>query len=164
VDTTDVGTRAIRPADLPALLVRNTAAVPNVNALDLAGLARLVKQARVAEAVLVAGAPRGFVLALPPRVDYDSPNYLWFTGRFDDFLYVDRIVVDDNQRGNGLGGVLYGVVIDQARRDNAPMVACEVNLQPPNPGSLRFHGRLGFVEVGQQSTGDKVVAMLAKRL
>jgi len=28
----------------------------------------------------------------------------------------------------------------------------EVNADPPNEGSLRFHARLGFVEVGQQDT------------
>ena len=29
------------------------------------------------------------------------------------------------------------------------MLCCEVNLEPPNPGSLRFHHRIGFTEVGQ---------------
>lgn len=39
----------------------------------------------------------------------------------------------------------------------------EVNVDPPNPGSLRFHDRLGFTEVGRQATkGDTVtVALLA---
>jgi len=31
-------------------------------------------------------------------------------------------------------------------------LALEVNVDPPNEGSLRFHERLGFVEVGQQDT------------
>ena len=29
------------------------------------------------------------------------------------------------------------------------LLCCEVNLEPPNPGSLRFHQRIGFTEVGQ---------------
>jgi predicted GNAT superfamily acetyltransferase len=29
------------------------------------------------------------------------------------------------------------------------LLCWEVNLEPPNPGSLRFHKRIGFIEVGQ---------------
>ena len=29
------------------------------------------------------------------------------------------------------------------------LLCCEVNLEPPNPGSLRFHQHIGFTEVGQ---------------
>jgi hypothetical protein len=32
------------------------------------------------------------------------------------------------------------------------VLTCEVNLRPPNEGSLRFHRRLGFREVGRQET------------
>ncbi|MHB1091087.1 MAG: hypothetical protein ACYC06_04325 [Ilumatobacteraceae bacterium] len=45
------------------------------------------------------------------------------------------------------------------------LLTCEVNLQPPNPDSLRFHQRLGFGEVGQQeSKPGLIVSLLAKRL
>jgi uncharacterized protein len=38
-----------------------------------------------------------------------------------------------------------------------------VNLEPPNPGSLRFHQSIGFVEVGRLGTADtKMVQLLAK--
>jgi predicted GNAT superfamily acetyltransferase len=41
----------------------------------------------------------------------------------------------------------------------------EVNLEPRNDGSLRFHDRLGFVEVGQQVSGSgKLVSLMAKTL
>ena len=45
-----------------------------------------------------------------------------------------------------------------------PVLLCEVNVKPRNEGSLRFHHRLGFREVGQQDTegGAKRVSMLAK--
>lgn len=43
-------------------------------------------------------------------------------------------------------------------------VTCEVNLVPPNPESLAFHHRLGFRQVGEQSTygGSVRVALLAR--
>ena len=132
--TTDIATRAIEPDDLPALLAMNNAAVPNVSPLEADELAWLVRLAGVAEAVTVEGEVRGFVLALPPDTPYLSPNYLWFSRRYADFLYVDRIVVGEGRRSAGLGTALYDVVFDRARRADAPMVACEVNLEPPGMG------------------------------
>jgi len=38
-------------------------------------------------------------------------------------------------------------------------------LNPPNEGSIRFHNRIGFREVGQQdSKPDLTVSMLAKTI
>jgi predicted GNAT superfamily acetyltransferase len=33
-----------------------------------------------------------------------------------------------------------------------PLICCEVNLRPHNPGSFAFHQRLGFAVVGEQDT------------
>jgi hypothetical protein len=54
-------------------------------------------------------------------------------------------------------------VFDHARAGGAPVVTAEVNMEPPNPGSLAFHHRLGFREVGQQDTygGSVRVSLLA---
>ncbi|PPF77928.1 GNAT family N-acetyltransferase [Subtercola sp. Z020] len=162
-----VRTRDIRPDDLPALLALNNAAVPAVNALDAEALAAIVAQSRVAIVVEAdaddAADPLGFVLALAPGADYDSENYRWFQARSADFLYVDRIVIGAGWRSRGLGPVLYEVVLQVARADARAEVFCEVNLEPPNPGSLAFHRRLGFEEVGRQSTkgGSVVVSLLA---
>ncbi|WP_291049059.1 GNAT family N-acetyltransferase [Herbiconiux sp.] len=161
--------RPLTPADLPHLLVLNTAAVPAVNEIDLVEMTELVAQSRLAVAVVDDEHPDavlGFVLALPPGLQYASENYRWFSARGEAFLYVDRIVVGDGQRGAGLGALLYEAVFDAAAADGASEVDCEVNVEPPNPGSLRFHGRLGFAEVGRQATkgGSVVVALLARPL
>jgi predicted GNAT superfamily acetyltransferase len=44
------------------------------------------------------------------------------------------------------------------------LVACEVNIEPPNPVSMKFHQSLGFKKVAEMSVnqGDKKVAMLIK--
>ena len=48
----------------------------------------------------------------------------------------------------------------------AQQLVCEVNLRPANPGSLAFHQRLGFKQVGTQETqnGKKKVAFLLKKI
>ena len=105
----------------------------------------------------------GFVLAMLPLRDYASENYRYFVNRGDSFLYVDRIVVDAEIRGVGLGRLLYGHAFGLARAAGLSEVTCEVNTMPPNPESMAFHARLGFAEVGRQATknGTVEVALLA---
>jgi predicted GNAT superfamily acetyltransferase len=64
----------------------------------------------------------------------------------------------------GFGKLLYQHIeqLMQESKLEYPL-CCEVNLEPPNPGSLRFHQSIGFVEVGQRQSGDLYrVALLAK--
>ena len=156
--------RSLLPTDLPLILAINNSAVPAVNELDAAGLAALVEHSHLAFAIVPDDAPHlaiGFAILFVAGAEYESENYRWFSNRSTDFLYVDRIVVADGYRGAGLGQVLYDAIFAAARREVLTEVLCEVNLEPPNPGSLAFHDRLGFAEVGQLSTkGDTVVVSL----
>lgn len=158
--------RAAQPADVPWLAALNDAAVPAVNALGTSGLADHLPRCDVA---LVAGDPRtgdplGFLLALAPGSGYASENYRWFSTHRPGSLYVDRIVVAPHAHGRGVGRALYAAVDDAAARAGLAGVTCEVNLDPPNPGSLAFHHRLGFARVGEQTTsgGTVRVALLAR--
>ena len=156
--------RSLIPADLPLVLALNNAAVPAVNELDAEALAALIEHSNLAVAVVdddTSDTVIGFAILFIAGAEYASENYRWFSSRSTDFLYVDRIVVADGYRGQGLGQVLYDAIFGAARRLKLTEVFCEVNLEPPNPGSLAFHGRLGFAPVGQLSTkGDTVVVSL----
>jgi predicted GNAT superfamily acetyltransferase len=156
--------RPVRDTDTAQLLRLNSAAVPAVNDLDSAELAALLSAGHSATVVVADTDPDtvlGFTIVFAPGAAYDSENYLWFSGRSTAFLYLDRIVVAPDHRGQGLGALLYSAVFDSARAVGADVVFCEVNLQPPNPRSLAFHDRLGFTEIGQQSTkNDTVVVSL----
>lgn len=157
--------RPFEDADLPALVAINDGAYPAVPITPSGELAELIASSRL---TLVAddGDPAGFVVALSPGLPYASENYTWFSARSSDFLYVDRIVLSPRLQGQGVGPLLYAAVDDAARADGATEVTCEVNVRPPNPGSLRFHERLGFAEVGRQQTkgGAYEVALLARRV
>ena len=109
---------------------------------------RLVGQARVAVYVPPADA---FVLVLDQAADYDSPNFLWWKERRERFLYVDRVVVAATAQGRGLGRQLYTHAMDEARLLGFDRIVCEINIDPPNPGSVAFHKALGFVRTGEQN-------------
>ena len=43
------------------------------------------------------------------------------------------------------------------------ILTLEINLEPPNPGSLALHGKLGFAEVGQLVADEgKLVSLMVK--
>jgi predicted GNAT superfamily acetyltransferase len=159
--------RPYRATDLDALVAVNDGASPAVPITPRVGLAALVAMSTVAVVVESGGEPAGFVLGMPPDLAYESENYLYFSVRARElgrsFIYVDRIVLLPALQSRGLGPRLYDAVFEEARRVGAAEVLCEVNVEPPNPGSLAFHTRLGFVEVGRQEThgGENVVALLA---
>jgi len=153
-------------ADLAALAVLNEAAVPAVNSLGLDGLTAHVPRCDVAVVIDDdARNPVGFLLALAPGADYESENFRWFSANRPGSLYVDRIVVAPAAHGRGLGRELYSAVTARAAELGLAEITCEVNLEPPNPGSLAFHARIGFTQVGEQVTkgGTVRVALLARR-
>lgn len=155
--------RPLTTADADALAMLNNAATPAVPITEPSGLARLVDLADLALGLERDGRLVGFVIAIGPQASYDSENYAYFESRGVDHLYVDRIVIAESERGTGLGAVLYEQVFDAARAAGRHEVTCEVNLDPPNPGSQAFHARLGFEQVGVQATkgGAVTVSLLA---
>ena len=74
--------------------------------------------------------------------------------------------VDANYQNRGLGALLYQTVEQRMLNSGEhSLLCCEVNLEPPNPGSLRFHKRIGFTEVGQRGDGNAYrVVLLARTL
>jgi predicted GNAT superfamily acetyltransferase len=157
-----VAVRPIGPGDLTWVLERNQANVPAVGSLDREKLAWYVDVTPVAVVAEVDGVPAGFLLGFAEGSDYASPNYRWFAARYPTFVYVDRVVVDDAHQGRGIGRVLYDHLVDWSA-GTRPVLCAEVNVDPPNEGSLAFHARYGFAEVGRQEPyGDGVrVALLA---
>lgn len=144
----------------------NQANVPEVGDATLEHLVWLVSESAVSLVALVGDEVVGYLIALGPGSAYASPNYTWFSGRYDDFLYVDRIAVADAARGAGVGSALYDAAEGHARQHGTPTLACEVNIRPANPTSLRFHEQRGFEAVGEQETygGTIRVRLLTKDL
>ena len=77
------------------------------------------------------------------------------------------MAVSEDQRGAGWGPALYRDVEAWAVDAGKPMLCAEVNVEPPNPRSLRFHEIFGFDTVDHfepNGTPDYRVAMLVKKL
>jgi hypothetical protein len=164
---TDHALRSIAAADMApgsllgsTLLALNNAHAQELSWLEPERLRHLVAEAFYARRI---GNLDAFLLAFDQDARYDSPNFLWFRDRYQRFVYVDRIVVASSARGLGCARRLYHGLFEQAVRAGHERVVCEVNSNPPNPGSDAFHAALGFVEVGSAAihNGAKTVRYLA---
>ena len=151
--------------DHAAVLALNNSAVPHVNALSTEEFTWIVAHAGYFRIATDDAGLAGFVIAFPPGLDYWSLNYRWFTDFFSDggFFYLDRVVVAARARRGGVGRALYDD-IGRFVAGRWPRIALEVNLLPPNPGSLAFHERLGFRTVGvrEEENGAKAVALMER--
>ena len=146
-----------------ALLALNNAHAQELSWLEPARLQHLVAQAFMARRI---GNIDAFLLAFDQDADYDSPNFLWFRGRYPRFVYVDRIVVAESARGHGGASRLYHDLFEHADKAGHDRVVCEVNSRPPNPASDAFHAALGFVQIGTASVYDasRTVRYLSRML
>ncbi|WP_417690931.1 GNAT family N-acetyltransferase [Roseibium sp.] len=153
--------REYRTGDLASLISMNNKAVPAVNDLSAEELVDQIAQARTCLVAAEGEALLGFLLCYAEKMDYDSRNYLWLNERLDRFFYTDRICVDEDHRGRRIGEKLYQALFAKFETEAVPF-CCEVNTRPANPGSLRFHKRLGFEEIGEAEMGDKAVVYLKR--
>jgi predicted GNAT superfamily acetyltransferase len=163
--------RAATESDFAVILALNLESEHFLSPLNPNKLERLCREAAVFQVATSQDLVAGFLLVFSPQADYDSPNFLWFKARYHDFLYVDRIVISEKFRGHHLASRFYEQLENHALAQGVARIVCEVNIDPPNPASLRFHESQGFGEIGRQSipsddkTGEqKIVSLQVKGL
>jgi uncharacterized protein len=155
--------RPLADADVEAVLDLNERSVEAVSPLDSSKLATYRTMAAESLVVDVEGEIAAFAIAYRPGSEYESENYRWHAVRFDDFFYLDRIVVGSDYRRRGLATALYDAMEERARAHGR--MVCEVNSDPPNVESLAFHRHRGYVEIGELAKPDgHRVVMLEKPL
>lgn len=157
--------RLFLESDIDAALELNNLNAPAVGEIDRTQLEFLIEHSLYSFAI-GADTLHAFCITFAPGAPYTSVNYQWFSQNYSDFVYLDRIVVSENMRNQTLGEKLYLAVEQRMIKDRcAPILTCEVNLNPPNHGSIRFHNRIGFHEVGQQeSKPGLTVSLLSKQI
>ncbi|HHY99868.1 MAG TPA: GNAT family N-acetyltransferase [Bacillota bacterium] len=165
--TTEI--RKIRPAtpeDYEEILKLNEESVHFLSPLSKEKLIHLHQESEILKVVETDGKVEAFVLALREGKDYDSVNYAWFSKNYEKFLYIDRVVASVKQQGSGLGKMLYEDVFKHAKSIDVPVVTAEIDIEPPNPVSLKFHEKFGFKEVGKQAVagGKKIVSLQAVQI
>lgn len=141
----------IRPDHYPQILKINQTFVHWLSPLDAAGLKTILALAHYAKQIDDAQA---ILIGYDHGADYDHKNLSWLRARFDAFFYIDRIIIDSAAQGKGYARALYEDFETEARRKGLPRLVCEVNTKPDNPGSHRFHEKMGFEPIGDVEYPD----------
>ena len=150
---------------LPTIVKINQEALPAVSSVTLKDMEHFLSIVDYFRTLQLDDIIVGFLIALTPGKDYHSPNYKWFEKKFDSFMYVDRIVIDFAYQSNGFGWAFYNN-LRKFTEYRSPRITCEVNLRPPNEGSIIFHEKYGFRQIGTQETegGKKEVSLLEYKI
>ena len=164
---TDARLRPMADGDTAAVLRLNEAHVSVLSPLDERRLAAIRGWAHRCEVIEVADAGEhsgwraaGFLIVIGPASAYDSSKYRWFDRTYDDFLYLDRIVLDESVHRRGLGTIAYDAV--EAEAATHGRMCLEVDVDPPNVASLAFHASRGFTEVARLGEPGAAVSMQVK--
>jgi len=147
--------------DFPDILKLNAEFVHFLSPMTETRLEMLHRQAIYLRVFSEADQVIAFLIAFREGAEYDSPNYRWFSERYDRFIYIDRLVIDGMHHHRGIGTQLYQDLFAFAAENRIANVFAEVDSSPPNPVSDRFHAKQGFQEVGSQflNTTNKQVSM-----
>lgn len=163
--TETINFRAGTEKDADAIIALNRESEAATSPMDEARFAELYAMASLMIVGEREGQVIGFLMGFVSGIDLDGLNYRWFDTRLKRFFYIDRIVIDAACRGEGVGQRIYSEVRQWARDQGLLWLAAEMNLDPPNLRSLKFHRRNGFMEIGTQKLPDnKIVSMQIRRL
>ena len=143
----------------------NQSVLPAVSSITEKELTHFLKIADYFRTIIKENEIVGFLIAMKPGKNYNSPNYKWFEKNYKQFIYVDRVVIASAFRGQGFGREFY-YDLNIFSRLFASIICCEVNIKPRNDDSLRFHDKYGFKPVGTQRTnnGKKEVLMMVYQI
>ncbi len=156
--------RDVQSSDLDTILAINNSAGDSIIPIDGQRMARFLDIARYFRVAEADGQVVGFLIGLTPEAQYDSPNFHWFKSKYEDFLYIDRVVMTADHRRSGVGRLFYADVLNfcEVRR---PRLTCEVFIEPRDDVSLVFFATQGFKEVGQLDLpNNRKVSLMSKEL
>ncbi|CAI8390206.1 MAG: Uncharacterised protein [Candidatus Poseidoniaceae archaeon] len=153
---------ALSTSDVDAMWTINEQGLPGTGKVSKEEIRQLLEFSSLSIGAYDQGKLLGFVICLPPKTAYESLNYAWFNEHYSSFVYVDRIAVSEEHRNKGMGSALYNHVVSYSEQHRVP-IAAEVNREPLNPGSMRFHQRFGFEEVGVLQHAEKSVTMFLRK-
>lgn len=153
--------RDAQESDYAVIVDLNASEVQYTSAMDTNRVRYLDLLSVYHRVAILDGQVAAFLLAMKDHAPYKNDNFDWFSSRYDHFLYIDRIVVSRSFQGCKIGSLLYLDIFNYARKEIIPIIACEINIAPPNERSLAFHAKHGFREIGNQwiAEGEKKVSM-----
>ncbi len=86
----------------------------------------------------------GFLLGISAGKLVENFGYLWFQTRFDNFLYINRVVTTIDDRRADAGTAMLLDVLQWCRERGIASVVCQVHDRPPDPAGHALCKALDF--------------------
>jgi predicted GNAT superfamily acetyltransferase len=96
--------------------------------------------------------------------EQNHKNFIEIQSKVNNFLYIDRIAVHENYRGQNIGKEIYQHVEKFAIVNNIELLTAEINLLPKkNEISFKFHEKYGFREFSTKKYSDDYEVSFQKK-
>jgi uncharacterized protein len=152
-------------AHLDTIRSINVESTPGVAALTPNDLIDVFESASLIWVAMTHEQVEGYLIGFAHDAAYQGEEFVWFRSRVQDFIYIDQIAVAADSRRRGVAAALYQALETFAAARRLAALTCEVNLEPPNSGSMAFHRRQGFSEIDRLRTADgRHVALMRKHI
>lgn len=153
--------RKAQKEDYPEILKLNQNDVEMLSPLDDDLLSKMDELSEIFHVIEQDMGIVAFILAFADGCDYWSDNYKWFSDNYANFIYIDRIVIDENYRKQGFAKKLYENLFDYASENNYDLACAEIDIEPEyNHPSIAFHKKMGFKEVGTRISKQTLTVSL----
>lgn len=106
---------------------------------------------------------RGVMLGISAGKGGDNFGYQWFLARFDDFLFIDRVLVDKACRRSAVATSLYEDALHWCRQHGIARIVCQIHDRPPNPAARALHHTLGFQEIESVMLPSRNIVTMVQR-
>lgn len=138
--------------------------VEMLSELDRTMLEKMDEMSEIFNVFEIESKAAAFILAFKDGCEYWSDNYRYFDENYSNFIYIDRIVIDESLRKQGIARKLYENIFKYASQKNYDYLCAEIDIKPEyNYPSMKFHKKMGFVEVGQRISKKTITVSLQIR-
>jgi len=93
----------------------------------------------------------------------DHFSYQWFSMRFEEFVFIDRIIVDNAYRRQGRGAQLLDACVTKAQMHNKPLIVCHVHDRPSNKIGHLFVQSMGFSAIESVMLPSREIVTMYQR-
>ena len=104
-----------------------------------------------------------FTLAISAGQALDHFPYQWCMTRFENFVFLDRVVVDACHRRSGIGSAMFASLLNKAKAQQSEMLVCQVHDRPANKVGHQFVQSLGFTPIESVMLPSREIVTMYQR-
>lgn len=93
----------------------------------------------------------------------DHFSYQWFSMRFEEFVFIDRIMVDNAYRRQGRGTELLQACVEKAQAQSKALMVCHVHDRPSNKIGHLFAQSMGFTAIESVMLPSREIVTMYQR-